>query len=187
MKLACTFLLAPALLLGADKLYYPYPGDIYSEGGTWKGVDHLANLGNSIPLQVDIIAPQDLKLTVTEASIIAVMEKVFKEEGFNNAPPAKGEHLFFSMMILIFPINEGLAASVEGRLFEEVQVKRTLIAKDHKLQAETWDQSSLIVAPTDEFDELLYNSVKEVSSNFVKRIQAFQGKRPSLQTNEETK
>jgi hypothetical protein len=187
MKKLLPILLAPALLLGAEKFYYPYPGDIYNEGGIWKGVDHLANLGNSIPLQVDILAPQDLKLTITESSVNEVLEKVFKDAGFNNSPSPKGEHAFFSMMILIFPINEGLAASIQGRLFEEVQVKRTLIAKDHKLQAETWDQSTLIVAPTAEFDELLYKSVSEVATNFVKRVQAFQGKRPSLQTNEETK
>ncbi len=187
MKKFLPVLLAPALLLGFDKTYYPYPGDIYNEGGVWKGIDHLANLGNFIPLQVDIIAPQDIKLTVTESSVNEVLEKVYKDAGFINAPSPKGEHAFFSIMILIYPINEGLAASIQGRLFEEVQVKRTLIAKDHKLQAETWDQSTLIVAPTAEFDELLYKSVSEVATNFVKRVQAFQAKRSVLQTNEETK
>lgn len=187
MKRVLPLLLAPTLLLGADKFYYPYPGDIVNEGGTWKGVDHLANIGQNMPLQVDLLVPSDLTVSFTDKEILDVLEKEFTEAGFTNAPSPKGEFYFFSLMVLVYPINDGLAATVQGRLFEEVQVKRTLIAKDHKLQAETWDQSVLIVAPTAEFNDLLFKTVKELGSGFIKRLQAFQSKHSSSLKTEEPK
>lgn len=182
------FLLTPFVLLGAEKTYYPYPGDVYNAGGIWKGVDHLANLSSSIPLQLDLIAPADAQLTIKESALFEAMEKVFTDNGFQNSPPSKGEHYFFHILVLVYPVNGGLAASIQGRLFEEVQVRRTLIEKDHKLQAETWDQSTLIVGPTDEFNDLLTKSVEGVALKFVKRLEAFQKKEQnSSQKSEETK
>lgn len=187
MKRAIPFLLMPFVAFAAGGSFYPHPGDVIYRGGAWEGVDHLANLSKSIPLQLNLIVPADTKVTITEGELFNALEKVFKDAGFENATPPKNEHYFFNMLVLVYPVNDGLAASIQGRLFEEVQVRRTLLEKDHKLQAETWDQSTLIVAPTAEFNDLLIKTVQQVATNFVTRAQAFQEKSASREKSEESK
>lgn len=187
MKKFLPLLVMPYALFAAGNSFYPYPGDVVNTGGSWKGVDHLANISKSIPLQLDVIMPQDAKVTITESELFNALEKVFKDSGIENATPPKGEHYFFHVLVLIYPVNDGFAASVQSRLFEEVQVKRTLLEKDHKLQAETWDQSTLIVAPAVEFNDLLIKTVQQAGTNFVKRLQAFHGQQASSQKSEESK
>lgn len=167
-------LLALCLPLLADEVYYPYPGDVTFSQGKWQGVDHLSRLSSSIPFEVSIQIPSGKDFPVDRSKVEEAINKVWQDFQIENRAPSDGRLQFFYVKILVYPIDEGAAATVEAKLFEEIDPKRVLMAKDHKFQAITWEQGSLLVASKESFNQLLAGTVSGIAKNFAVRLQAFQ-------------
>lgn len=157
----------------ADNTYYPFPGDVYQSGGGYSGADQLLNLGTSIPFQVNLIVPGENNVPVTQDSIAAIVAKVWEQGGLNQSAPGPGKFRFFTLNVLIYPEKDGFIAAIQGKLFEQVDLNRVRLEKDHLYQAITWEQTKLLVAPRDAFPASLDNAVEEIIKNFVMRLEAF--------------
>lgn len=177
-KLIFLAALVPILSLSAEETFYPHPGDVKYTNGKWEGVDHLANLSSSIPIEVSVVIPSGKDFPVDSGAVISAVENVWSEYKLENRNPSDGRLQFFVVKVLVYPIEGGAAATVEAKLFEEVEPKRSLIAKEHKFQAVTWEQESLLVASKDTFNALLTKTVESVAKNFAMRLEAFQKAQP---------
>lgn len=169
-------ILIPAFLAAAPifaDLYYPFPGDVYQAGGGYSGADQLLNLGKSIPFQVNLIVPGVNNVPVTQDSISAIVAKVWEQGGLNQNTPGPGKLRFFTMNVLIYPEKDGFIAAIQGKLFEQVDLNRVRLEKDHVYQAITWEQTKLLVAPKDAFPASLDAAIEEIVKNFVTRLEAF--------------
>lgn len=170
LLIPCLLATTPAL---AENIYYPFPGDVYQSGGGYSGADQLLNLGTSIPFQVNLIIPGENNVPVTQDSIAAVVGKIWEQGGLNQNAPVPGKFRFFTLNVLIYPEKDGFIAAIQGKLFEEVDLNRVRLEKDHFYQAITWEQTKLLVAPKDAFTSSLDAAIEEIIKNFVMRLEAF--------------
>lgn len=171
-KLFLPFALIITPLFAFDA-YYSYPGDVHQAGGGYEGGDQLLNLGKSIPFQVNLITPEQDKVPITKESLTAILSKVWEDNGLNQKNPGPGKLRFFDLKVLIYPEKDGFVAAVQGRLFEEVDLNRVRLEKEHFYQAITWEQAKLLVTPKDTFESLLTGAVEEIAKSFAMRLEAF--------------
>lgn len=164
----------PKKSLPQGELFY-HPGIVTSNKGQWVGGDSFVNISNSISLQVNIVKPEDLQTPFKKEDLIARVTEIFGKAGItiNNVgtefePPLP----FFNLMILIFPVQDGVAAAFQGRLFESVTLKRIVLEKNTLFQAVTWEQTNLIVSPDDEFEKFTFDAVDAIANSFSSRFSA---------------
>lgn len=157
----------------AETAYYPFPGDVSQGSGGYTGADQLLNLGKSIPFEVNLIAPGQEVIPVTQEAIAAVVAKLWEQGGLNQNDPGPGKLRFFILNVLVYPEKDGFVTALQGKLFEEVDLNRVHLPKDHLYQAITWEQTKLLIAPKDSFPTLLEGAVEEIIKNFTTRLEAF--------------
>lgn len=153
------------------------PGIVANRDGEWVWSDHLLNLSNNIDISVEITKPENVKISITNSELKAIVEQIFRKEGINPvASPAAGKPDLpsFHVLILIYPIKDGYACAVTGRLFEEVKVDRIKLDQTVTMQAITWDRSSIHVVSSGKLKDELIESVTEVTTDFVERYRYFQ-------------
>jgi hypothetical protein len=165
----------PCLLAfaSAETAYYPFPGDVVQGGGENSGADQLLNLGKSIPFQVQLIVPSQDAVPITQEAINALVAKLWDQGGLNQNDPGPGKLRFFLLNVLVYPEKDGFVTAIQGKLFEQVELNRVHLPKDHLYQAITWEQTKLLIAPKDNFATLLDSAVEEIVKNFTTRLEAF--------------
>lgn len=167
---------------------FPYPGVISYKDGRWQGGDNFVNLERGFPIQVTIVKPADLTSPVTEAAVQSKIEAIFSSNNItfsSTAPttsfavptvtPSSTPLPFFNMMILLYPIKDGIIAGCQGRFFEDVKptrfdLTRFKLDNDTFFQAITWEHSNLVVAPKEEMESVIMNAVANIANNFAKRV-----------------
>ncbi|KAF3362383.1 hypothetical protein PHSC3_001050 [Chlamydiales bacterium STE3] len=156
---------------------YAYPGVVRVKDGHWVGYDYLYNIGSNIPVEVTIVKPNDASVPATEVAIKNKIINAFQAANIDttlNVHGGKPPAALFNMAVLVYPVNDGFIALLEGRLLEAVSVKRvTPAASEGVLQAITWEQKNLIVASGENFIPLMTQTVENITRSFVERYQFF--------------
>jgi hypothetical protein len=153
-----------------------YPGVVIGKEGRWVGADNFLNIAKAIAIQVNFIKAEGVDISFTQEKFHSIIAAQFEKGGLTTNPEStdiKPPLPFFSLIIMIFPTTDGLAAACQGRLFEQVQVARVQL-KDETFQAITWEQTNLVFGPTDEFEKMLTKTVDTLANNFVTRVTAHQ-------------
>lgn len=156
--------------------HYGFPGITAQKEGKWVGSDHLLNLPDTIPLDIIISKSENLDIAVPEDKIREIAEKAFTDAGIILTPKAaegKPPLPFFQILIIIYKIPEGYAFSLDGRLFEEVQLPRIKLSPGVIMQAITWTSDSIHVASSKKVEEELLSSIKDLVNNFVEKYKFF--------------
>jgi hypothetical protein len=160
-----------------DNRFYPNPGIVAQRGGRWVGSDHLYNLTNNIDIVVEIFKPASVNIPVTEGMIRERISESFKKARINpmtEAEPGQPLLPFFHVLVMIYPIEKGYVAYVEGRLFEKISLDRVRLDAMTALQGITWESQNLILSPTDKIEEQLYKSIDEITNTFVDRFRFYE-------------
>lgn len=151
-------------------LFY-YPGVLSPKEGNWVGSDNFVNLSKGIPVQVNFIKSEGAEISFTQEKFQTLITQIFDRGNISSSSNANPPLPFFNLLVLIFPTEDGLAASCEGRLFEKVSLDRVHF-KDEVFQAITWVQSNLVVGSTEEFEGLLTTTIEGIANSFIKRLSA---------------
>lgn len=152
---------------------YPYPGVVSLYNNKWNGLDNLLNVSKTIPIQIDFVLPKGESSGVSELNVLHAIANIFQKEGISTHTPYRGDKPptpFFNVMILIYPLQGGYVASLQGRLFEEITVERIKLDPEETFQAITWEQNDLITASKDQFEKVVLKSVEDIATNFTKRL-----------------
>lgn len=156
---------------------YIYPGLVRLKDNNWVGYDYLYNLTSNIPVEVTIVKPQDASVPVNEEEVRNRIAAILQGAGISTEAQIIGgqpPQALFNMMILIYPLNDGYIALCDGRLIETVQSKRVELAPaEGSLQAITWEHKNLIVATSNNFSQLLHQTVDQITKTFVERYEFF--------------
>lgn len=154
-----------------------HPGMLFVKDGKWVESDNFTSLPKSIAIQVNIVKPEDLTVPVEAAKLEAAINTVFSNAGMTRMQSGEqgGPPLpFFSLVIMIYRYKEGFAAANVARLFEQVNLSRLTLDPNQIFQAITWEQTGLVVANPNEFENLLTTTVQGIADNFVKRVATYQ-------------
>lgn len=188
--LASTILNGEEVNEGAEKypsppaISYTIPGIIGKGGGGWIGSDHLLNLTQDIPVIVEIIKPDDLEIAFTADELREKVLNEFYKEGYDiNFTPddTKPPLPYFDILIMLQKIEGGYVASIEGRLFESVTLKRVILPDEVAFQAITWEKQNLIITPTDQLTEQVTKSTTDIAKIFLSRSKFFERQKEKLQ------
>lgn len=157
--------------------HYGYPGITAQKDGKWVGSDHLLNLPSSILLDVVVSKADNVDVPVAEDTIRQIAEKEFAAAGIDTkgvTTEGKPPLPFFQILVIIYKIPEGYAFSLDGRLFEEVQLPRVKLSPGVTMQAITWNTDSIHVASTQKLDSELTTSVQDLVKSFIEKYKFFQ-------------
>lgn len=153
--------------------YFNHPGVVTSKGGQWIGGDNFTNIPHSFALQVNVVKPETLELPIKKEDLHSKIADIFTKSdltintsGTEYEPPLP----FFNMLILAYPINDGMVVAIQGRLFESVDIKRVILEKNTLFQAVTWEQTNLVVAPEDEVVKYIQDAVEQIAGSFAGRV-----------------
>ena len=168
---------------------YTHPGIVVSQGGKWIGSDHLLNLTKKIDVVVEILKPEGTRLPFSEESLEKKVEAVFKKKDFDTTAStlsAMPNIPFFNILLVVYPIEKGFVALIDGRLMESIDPKRVKLDKDTDFQAITWEKKTLIVAPTDEFEAVVEKTMEEILKTFFERYEFFEKMKIKMEVKDET-
>jgi hypothetical protein len=153
--------------------YFNHPGVVTSKSGQWIGGDNFTNIAHSVSLQVNIIKPENLQISFNREDLQSKIADIFSKSEITinttateYTPPLP----FFNMMILAYPIVDGMVVAVQGRLFESVELKRVVLENNTLFQGITWEQTNLVVAPDEEIEKYIKNAVEEIAKSFATRV-----------------
>ncbi len=156
---------------------YFFPGLLLKKEGVWQGGDNLFNLSSNLGVYIKISKPENSPLSIDEEALKQTCMQAFEKGRINpnilNERAGMAPLPFFQFQILVYPIQDGYAASCEGKLFEQVFLKRIELDANMAFQAITWQRSTLIVSPAEKFNEQLNLSVKNISEAFVEVYEVF--------------
>ena len=164
--------------------FYPNPGIVAYRNGRWVGSDHLYNLTNNIDIVVEIFKADNTEIPLTEAMVKARVSEVFKKNQIKPmAEHVQGKPLlpFFHVLLMIYPIENGYIVFSEGRLIEEVDLKRVMLKDQAVMQGVTWESENLLLSPKDQIVQQIYQSVDELAETFVDRYRFYQGVKSQIQ------
>jgi hypothetical protein len=152
---------------------FAYPGVVTLKDDHWVGSDNFLNISHSMAIQVNLVKPETLELTISKEELRNKVETLFGaqnlsvlEMGREGKPPLP----MFNMLVMIFPIEGGYCAACVGRLFEDVNLSRVRLKPGEIFQAITWTQANLVVAPKEQFEKLLIGTVESLTTNFIRRV-----------------
>lgn len=166
-------------------LSYTLPGIIGLREGEWVGHDHLLNLTSDLQVNADIVKPQNLDVPFTLEEIKEEVLAIFRKEGFVKISGMEQPQTplpYFNMLVMIQKIPGGFAATIQGRLFEEVNIKRVALPQEVLFQAITWEKESMIVSSTESFKSDLLANVDEIAKLFIERYNYFERQEAKLRS-----
>lgn len=156
---------------------YMLPGITAFKKGQWVGSDNLYNITNNIGVSVEIIKPLGRPIPIDSNTIRNRIAGMFDRAGIIPIAEGKGVKAplpFFHILIMIYPVEKGYVASINGRLFEPVALARINLDKNITWQAITWEKQDLIIASADLLNEQLFKSIDEITNNFIERFKFFE-------------
>lgn len=177
------------------------PGIATLEGNEWVGTDHLYNLPPSIGIVVEIVKPTGVQPTpqsttttaATSPSVPgfnpAMLEDRIKEIVASSLRAAKifprdlllerGSPLpFLHFLIILHPVEKGYVAYCAGRLFEAVQLSRIFLRTGITFQAITWEKQELLIAPPEQLQQQILETVQTITFSFTDRIKNYALEKP---------
>lgn len=161
---------------------YFFPGLVVNRQGSWQGGDNLLNLSANVGVYLTISKPETMTIEVDQRKLKEICADIFEKAGINPrtlVTPGNAPLPFFNIQILIYPIHDGYVASLEGRLFEAVDIKRIELDSNMSFQAVTWQKSTLIVSPANKIQEQIKLSVESIAKSFTESYQAFLRNNPN--------
>lgn len=163
--------------LAPQKSEYFHPGILVFYNGRWEGSDHLYNISNQIGVNISIIKPEEEVLNVNEQTFQKQVEAAFSQGGIIPQSVGGGDRPplpVFDIQIMIYPIEKGYVACIEGRLFESVILDRFRLDPNMAFQAITWEKRNLVVSPNALLSEQLSKTIAAIASSFVERYQVYE-------------
>lgn len=181
------------------------PGIATLEGSEWVGSDHLFNLPASIGVVVEIVKPSSISsvtsapttapgATGTSAPValglnVLLIEEKIKEIVSNSLKNIKmkprdlllerGTPLpFLHFLIILNPVEKGYVAYIAGRLFETVQSNRIFLKTGITFQAITWEKQELIIAPPEQLQQQILETIQTIIASFSERIKNYALEKP---------
>lgn len=151
---------------------YMLPGITAIKNGKWVGGDNMYNMPNNIGVGVEIVKPVGKPLPISSSAIKARIAALFERSGITPQPEGKAPSAplpFFHMLILIYPIEKGYVAALNGRLFEAVTIPRIILEKSNTWQAITWEKQDLIITSGDLLVEQVNLAIDDITTNFIDR------------------
>lgn len=158
---------------GGELQVYTHPGIVVNQGGRWVGSDHLLNLSRNVRIVSEILKPADTTLPFNEGAIDKKLQDSFVKHGFDPSGVSGSAAPFFNLLIVVYPIEQGYVALVDGRLMEAIDPKRVKLDPDTQFQAITWEKKTLLVAPKDEFESTIEKSIEDITNTFFERYDYF--------------
>ena len=152
--------------------FHTRPGLVSYKGGKWVGNEYLLGLSEGIRIVVEIIKPERVNLGITSERLRARAEMKVREVGVDPLPkssPRVSVLPFLHILVLIYPVEEGYAASCNVRLFENVELPRVSMKQAALWQAITWEQQTLLVFPEKVVGKRIEQSVTDILEAFTKR------------------
>lgn len=153
--------------------YFNHPGVVTSKGSQWIGGDNFTNISHSIALQVNIVKPETLEIPFKKEDLQSKISEIFSKEGITlttTATEFEPPLPFFNLLLLAYPITDGIVIAIQGRLFESVELKRIILEKNTLFQAITWEQTNLVVAPHDDIDKYVKDAITSIANSFAGRV-----------------
>jgi hypothetical protein len=151
------------------------PGIIGVQEGSWRGTDHLLNLTNNIPIEVDIMVGEDIKLPFTESDVREHIAKTLVAAGIKSDGHGSGSPLpYLHFLIMAQKCNEEVAVFIQARLFEKVKLERVALSNEVHFQAITWEDENLLVVGTSHLKKDVFTQIDEMGGYFVQRYNFFE-------------
>jgi len=152
--------------------FHTRPGLVSFKGGKWVGNEHLLGLSKGIRIVAEIVKPKGVSIGLTSEKLRTQAELKVREVGVDPDPKINPQQTvlpFLHILVLVYPVEGGFAASCNVRLFEGVELSRAAATQTTKWQAITWEQQTLIVFPKSKIGGQIQNSVQEILGAFGKR------------------
>jgi len=165
---------------------YTHPGIVVNQGGRYAGSDHLLNLSKHIDIASEILKPADAELPLTPQQIDDYIYDKFIKKGLESTKGTASSLPFFNMLLVVYPIEQGYVALVDGRLIESVDPKRVKLDKDTQFQAITWEKKVLLVTPKDDFKGSIFKTIDDILNTFFERYDYFDRLRQKMEVKTDT-
>lgn len=149
------------------------PGVVALQQGEWVGNDHLFGLSHNIGVVVEIVKPPGVVIPISETAIQAQVGQFLKAGHVNPRLQIVGSTPlpYLNIIIMLNPIENGYAAFIAVRLFEDVQIRRFHLKLGTTFQAITWERQEFIVFPTDQLKEQISKVLQSIVTTFNERVQ----------------
>lgn len=181
--------LPPAPVNVSASSVYTHPGIVVPQDGSWVGSDHLLNVPRNIEVVVEILKPENTTLPFDQEYLQKRVAEAFKKKDLgpnseivSNTPGIP----FFNLLVVVYPIEKGFVALIDGRLMEAVDPLRVHLEKGTSFQAITWEKKTLIVAPSEDFKETVDKTVDEIVNTFFERFDFFEKFKTKMESREGT-
>lgn len=177
---------APSFTPSTTLSVYTHPGIVINQGGQFVGSDHLLNLSKHIEIATEILKPAEGEIPVTAQAIDEYLFDKFTKRGIESTNGSATALPFFNLLLVVYPIEQGYVALVDGRLFESVDPKRVKLDRDTQFQAITWEKKVLLVTPKDDFKATLFKTIDDILGTFFDRYDYFDRLRQQMQQKTDT-
>lgn len=165
---------------------YTHPGIVINQGGRFVGSDHLLNLSKHIDIASEILKPSDTEIPLTTQTVDDYIYDKFVKKGLESNKGSASSIPFFNMLLVIYPVEQGYVALVDGRLIESVDPKRVKLDRDTQFQAITWEKKVLLVTPKDDFKASIFKTIDDILNTFFERYDYFDRLRQKMEVNTDT-
>lgn len=162
---------------------FTFPGILGTGEGGWVGSDHLLNLSKNVSVIVEIVKPENVQLPFTEEELRDKVLDIFEKEGLyikfeveEGKPPLP----YFDLLVMAQRIEGGYTVVVEGRLYEQVTLKRVILPDEIFFQAITWEKQNLVVAATKDIKGHVESAVEEIAKKFTERVKFFEREKEKM-------
>lgn len=165
---------------------YTHPGIVINQGGRFVGSDHLLNLSKHIDIASEILKPADTEIPLTIQMIDDYIYDKFIKKGLESTRGSASTIPFFNLLLVIYPVEQGFVALVDGRLVESVDPKRVKLDRDTQFQAITWEKKVLLVTPKDDFKSSIFKTIDDILNTFFERYDYFDRLRQKMEVKTDT-
>ncbi|MBA2728235.1 MAG: hypothetical protein H0U49_08715 [Parachlamydiaceae bacterium] len=164
---------------------YPYPGLLTRMNGRWIGSQYLYDIPQNIGIVLEVIKPGIKQIDIDTGSLRNATSLLFSKANINPESLAIGEDPplpFFHILILVYPDEDKVVAAISGRFIEKVKISRLDFNIPGTTQAITWEKLDLIITSALQFPDQLQETVLEIATTFIRRVQYFAEEKAKLNT-----
>lgn len=165
---------------------YTHPGIVINQGGRFVGSDHLLNLSKHIDIASEILKPNEAEIPLSTQMIDDYIHDKFTKKGLESSNGTASSIPFFNLLLVIYPVDQGFVALVDGRLIESVDPKRVKLDRDTQFQAITWEKKVLLVTPKDDFKASIFKTIDDILNTFFERYDYFERLKQQMEIKNET-
>lgn len=167
--------LPPKPLLPVMEKAFGMPGVAGWQNGKWEHSDYLGLLSSHISVGVEVlkgdkVPPIDESALQREAKEILVKASMTPRADAEEGPPLP----FFHLLIFVYPADaDRYVVFANGRLFEQVEVKRQNFEPKGYWQAITWETQDLSNVTGKELQGALKTTTEKILKDFTKRYREY--------------